>query len=580
MFDEKNQNLANRKAVIDYIIEHYLFRDSEIVASFQIQFVSFIETNCPRPLSKTTWEIIYFLCSEMFTERDISASDIYSSLDVSKTAVIRYLNRLESWSVIAKVNDPTDKRRNLVSFTGDFEKRILSAIDHCFDRYGDQIQRKESRTLIENDQILSDRLARFKDFAKISSDWFWETDENHRFTWFSESHWVYLKLNEYKKFGARRWDFHAPTTVHECLQMEHHRQDLAARRPFRDFVYRVTLENGNEAWCAINGNPVFDDQNRFQGYFGSGRDVSNRREIVESLRRSEDRLRSVVNLAADCNWIIDHEFRYTWYSEGYSTLSRGPKKEILGHLLWEKFAPNCKGATARFDSLRKDLEAHKPFRDVLFRVINGPAWNVSWCTITGVPLFDPIGHFEGYQGICRDVTEQNRRQKLSAKRNKALEGLVRGQPVHQLIPQVLDVIERLRPGTPVNLFLRSSQIFQYFDGINPDKDATKSGELTAIGDRLLLSISSRPQADGSEPGRQSPVAPFCLNSEAEIVQGKTQWWATAFNSTDGAANAALVMAIDPSGQFGEMERWLLSEITDIFELLLEYAPGKLAHNIN
>ena len=47
-------------------------------------------------------------------------------------------------------------------------------------------QSKEVGARQQAEEALRESNERFKDFAKLASDWFWETDENLRFTYFSE----------------------------------------------------------------------------------------------------------------------------------------------------------------------------------------------------------------------------------------------------------------------------------------------------------------------------------------------------------------------------------------------------------
>jgi signal transduction histidine kinase len=62
-----------------------------------------------------------------------------------------------------------------------------------------------------------------------------------------------------------------------------HLDDLAARRPFRDFSYRVTTAKG-QRFFRISGKPCYDTNGRFAGYRGTGRDVTGE---VEATRRAQ-----------------------------------------------------------------------------------------------------------------------------------------------------------------------------------------------------------------------------------------------------------------------------------------------------
>ena len=45
---------------------------------------------------------------------------------------------------------------------------------------------------------------------------------------------------------------------------------IARRQPFRDTVYRAQLRDEPAIWCAISGEPVFDEDGAYLGYRGVG----------------------------------------------------------------------------------------------------------------------------------------------------------------------------------------------------------------------------------------------------------------------------------------------------------------------
>lgn len=119
---------------------------------------------------------------------------------------------------------------------------------------------------------LGDSEARFRDFARTSSDWFWETDEHHRFTYLSD---------EIRSFGQdprdridrTRRELAADPDGDPCLWDEHYAA-LDRHAPFRNFVYARKIGAEPERMVSISGNPVFDPSGRFLGYRGTTRDVT------------------------------------------------------------------------------------------------------------------------------------------------------------------------------------------------------------------------------------------------------------------------------------------------------------------
>jgi PAS domain S-box-containing protein len=126
---------------------------------------------------------------------------------------------------------------------------------------------------------------RFRDLSELSADWFWEMDAELRFTRFSGGEGsdknVYL--------GKHRWDL--PIDLSPA-QWEAHKAALAAHQTFRDFEYPVRL--GSEMrWFSINGKPLYEGD-RFIGYRGTGRDVTERKRLEGELHQHRDHLEDLV----------------------------------------------------------------------------------------------------------------------------------------------------------------------------------------------------------------------------------------------------------------------------------------------
>ena len=118
-----------------------------------------------------------------------------------------------------------------------------------------------------------------------SSDWIWQNDADHRFVYFSESIESATGLKPARAIGKSWFDFFAATAKHN-KQYEAHLADLEARRPFRDFTYEVAKPTDNCRWVSVSGFPRFDEHGNFEGYTGSGRNVTAMVEALDELRET------------------------------------------------------------------------------------------------------------------------------------------------------------------------------------------------------------------------------------------------------------------------------------------------------
>ncbi|NQW01849.1 MAG: PAS domain-containing sensor histidine kinase [Rhodospirillales bacterium] len=119
---------------------------------------------------------------------------------------------------------------------------------------------------------------RFKDFAEAASDWFWEMDKNLRWSFFSdrfsEISGVPSDLLIGKAFNEFRLTDVDPVRQNQFLET------LANHEPFRNFEYKSTFEDGRVVFLSISAHPVFNSQGLFEGYRGSGTDITNTKKAA------------------------------------------------------------------------------------------------------------------------------------------------------------------------------------------------------------------------------------------------------------------------------------------------------------
>ena len=123
-----------------------------------------------------------------------------------------------------------------------------------------------------------------EDFAGIASDWFWETDHQHRFIYFSNRMEQVTKISRADVLGHGREIF---AVDQSGPAWQAHLDDLQAHRAFRNFEYRVIWPtDGSVMWLRIAVEPQFDQAGAFTGYRGIGHDVTREKVAMMQLEQS------------------------------------------------------------------------------------------------------------------------------------------------------------------------------------------------------------------------------------------------------------------------------------------------------
>jgi PAS domain S-box-containing protein len=138
----------------------------------------------------------------------------------------------------------------------------------------------------ERSEELARSEARFRDFAVTSSDWFWETDDKHRFTYISEGIRQFGQ-DPSSRIGRSRMEI-ASDRVNEAEKWREHLAALERHEPFRNFAYTRKIGDEPENTVSISGTPILDPNGRFLGYRGTARDITPQVVAEQSLRDAKE----------------------------------------------------------------------------------------------------------------------------------------------------------------------------------------------------------------------------------------------------------------------------------------------------
>ena len=152
---------------------------------------------------------------------------------------------------------------------------------------GALISRVLDHYLAESEQ----RERRFRELLGIAADWYWEQDEEFRFTRVTESRAGGSTLSPQRALGRTAWE-HAGLGLDD-EQLDAHRADLEAHRPFSNLMTSSVDAQGRTHHLALSGEPQFDADGVFQGYWGVGRDVTAQVRAQQAVAASEMRYRTL-----------------------------------------------------------------------------------------------------------------------------------------------------------------------------------------------------------------------------------------------------------------------------------------------
>ena len=127
------------------------------------------------------------------------------------------------------------------------------------------------KTVMSRTEELRESETRYRRLTELSSDWYWEQDQNGYFTKIFGPVFEMLGIQDDDELGNVRNDHGDRWKESERVILE---ANLASKKPFLDFVYRRISDNGAQHFFMVSGEPMFDQSGHFSGYRGSGKEVT------------------------------------------------------------------------------------------------------------------------------------------------------------------------------------------------------------------------------------------------------------------------------------------------------------------
>ncbi len=222
--------------------------------------------------------------------------------------------------------------------------------------------------------------------------------------------------------------------------------DAAIKRkiPF-DLEHRVLRLDGTIGWTHSRAVPVLDADGRICEWIGAARDITQRKNteaaltaLAEEHSRQSRLYDQIASNTPDFIYTFDTQARICFANRRLLEVWARTLEEAQGRRLKELGYPDWH-AEMHESEIRQIIDTKQPIKgEVLFTGGSG---------ISGVyeyifaPVLGADGEVELIAGTTRDVTERRRSEQLLVAQNKALELLLTGSPLSEVLSALAGVVE-------------------------------------------------------------------------------------------------------------------------------------------
>ncbi len=188
------------------------------------------------------------------------------------------------------------------------------------------IRRQTARTALASATRRSSQ-ARLQRMAEMSSDWYWETDAQLKLTSVAGTSRHGAAIPSTNLLGKHFTEI--PHFVLLSMPVAEFEALRAAHKPYRNVRGRIANPKGGDAYVSISGEPRFGSDDRFIGYHGVTRDVTNEFEALERLRLSEANFRAVAEHPGIAKALVLPDGTPIYVNRSYCALLGYTTEELL-----------------------------------------------------------------------------------------------------------------------------------------------------------------------------------------------------------------------------------------------------------
>lgn len=241
--------------------------------------------------------------------------------------------------------------------------------------------------------------------------------------------------------------------------------------------YEVFRKDGARRQVEISASPIIDESGKSIGFRGTTRDVTERRQMEEQLRRSEERYRTIIENIEDAYFEVDLRGRFTFVNDALCRNMGYSREELIGMDNRQYSEKTVRDLYKLFNTVYRTGEPVKAYSFELARKdgLKG------FCEISVTLIKNKQGESVGFRGIARDITERKKHEEQI--RYLATHDVLTGLPNRVMFREILqqNIEFAYRYGQQFAL------LFMDLDGFKTINDTYGHD----IGDQVLMTCAIR-----------------------------------------------------------------------------------------
>ncbi len=229
--------------------------------------------------------------------------------------------------------------------------------------------------------------------------------------WLKDVNGVYLSCNnsfekfygapESKIIGKTDYDFVDPEQADFFREKD--KNSLAADTPTMNEEWLTFAEDGHTALHETIKTPMYDAEGKIVGVLGIARDITERKEAENELRKSEEKFRNLVESINEVFYSTDKNGMLTYISPNIFLLTGFTAEEVLGKTFLKFISPDDRRNVLNYyleQTKNKVINTNFEFR------VRSKDGKIIWAGQITHIVYDKNGKVLEYRNVARDITER------------------------------------------------------------------------------------------------------------------------------------------------------------------------------
>ena len=241
---------------------------------------------------------------------------------------------------------------------------------------------------------------RYQTVLDEMEDSYYEVDLAGNFTFFNDATCRQLGYSREELMGMNYRVITTPDDVENVYKTFN--QIYLTGQPIRAFTGKIVRKDGDTGLGEISVFPLRNDKGEIIGFRGVAHDVTKRMQMVEALRQSEDRYRTVLDEMEDSYYEVDLAGNFTFFNDATCRQLGYSREELMG-MNYRVYTP--KDDVQRvYKAFNQIYRTGKPLRGSPTERIRKNGTRL-FAEGSAFPLRNERGEIIGFRGVISDITE-------------------------------------------------------------------------------------------------------------------------------------------------------------------------------